>query len=122
MIEGSGRDRRKHPRVPYGAWVEQMSEDSALRFFLAKNLSLGGMLLQADKSPPALGTKLRLRLVIENEKQTMTIAGEVIRHTQAVAGSQLFAVKFFDTTPEQDLFLTELIADLVSQGHAPDVE
>ena len=41
-------ERRKHRRVPYGAWVEDLTREGRIQFFLSKDLSLGGLLLLAE--------------------------------------------------------------------------
>jgi hypothetical protein len=100
-------DRRIHLRVPYGAWVEDETE-GGLTFYLARNLSLGGILLQANADPPAVGHKVRLRLVVENESRIMSVQGEVVRHT-GMDGE--FAVRFVNLDNARLSFLRELVQE-----------
>jgi hypothetical protein len=103
-------ERRQHPRVAYGAWIEELSQQGSLRFYLSRDLSLGGMLLSAPK-PPAVGSRLRLRLIVENEKRTMTLQGEVVRHAGVEGDEQLFAVRFVKMDPERIAFLQDLLEE-----------
>ncbi|MCA9670204.1 MAG: PilZ domain-containing protein [Myxococcales bacterium] len=103
-------DRRQHARVPYGAWVEDETHEAGLRFFLAENLSVGGLMLKANGEIPAVGHRVRLRLVIENESRVMSVQGEVVRH----AGDGGFAVAFTNLDPVRKAFLADLVGEL---GH-----
>jgi c-di-GMP-binding flagellar brake protein YcgR len=100
-----------HNRVPYGAWLEDVSESGQIKFYLTKNLSRGGLLLEA-KSPPPIGRHVRLRLVVENEKKTITFTGRVVRHDVTDSGEQLFAVQFGELDEEVTRFLDELVTEL----------
>jgi hypothetical protein len=104
-------ERRQHPRVPYGAWVEDMTE-GGLAFHMAQNLSLGGVLLRAKGTRPPLGHRVRLRLLIENERRVMTVEGEVMRHVSEHEGD--FAVRFDRLEDAQKQFLRELIREAVA--------
>jgi c-di-GMP-binding flagellar brake protein YcgR len=101
-------DRRQHPRVAYGAWIEEMSQEGSLRFYLSQDLSLGGVLL-ASEEPPEVGTKLRLRLIVENEQRTMTLQGEVVRHAGGEEQERLFAVRFIEMDQDRIGFLQDLL-------------
>lgn len=104
------KERRRFPRVAYGAWVEELSEEGTLRFYLSRNLSLGGVLLEAvDPPPPAVGSHVRLRLVIENENRTPTLEGTVVRHAAEAQGKTLFGVEFIALDPEREAYLRELV-------------
>lgn len=104
-------ERRQHPRVPYGAWVEDMTE-GGLGFHMAQNLSLGGLLLRVKGTRPPMGHRVRLRLLIENERRVMTVEGEVVRHASGHQGD--FAVSFDPLDDKQTQFLRELIQEAVS--------
>ena len=106
-------ERRKHPRVPYGAWVEDMTE-GGLGFHMAQNLSMGGLLLRAKGTRPPIGHRVRLRLLIENERRVMTVEGEVIRHVSQQPGD--FAVHFDPLDDTQREFLQELIREAVANA------
>lgn len=106
-------ERRKHPRVPYGAWVEDTTE-GGLGFYLALNMSLGGLMLRTTGEAPPLGNKVRLRLVIENERRVMAVDGEVVRHAPGGPGD--FAVRFVDLDAGQREFLRALIQEAVAAG------
>ena len=101
-------DRRQHGRVPYGAWVEDEAE-GGLTFYMAQNLSLGGLLLRANGPPPSVGHKVRLRLVVENESRVMSVQGEVVRHVPGTEGE--FAVRFVNLDPARQSFLRELVRE-----------
>jgi len=107
-------ERRAHPRLPYGAWVEDETE-GGLAFYLAKNLSLGGLLLSANSAPPPVGHKVRLRLVIENEARVMSVNGEVVRHA---GDNGEFAVRFTALADAHETFLEELLEELSAADHA----
>lgn len=105
----SAAERRHHTRVPYGAWVEDETHEAGLRFFLASNLSIGGLMLKANNGEiPAVGHRVRLRLVIENESRVMSVQGEVVRH----AGDGGFAVAFTNLDPVRKAFLADLVGEL----------
>ncbi|MCC6749178.1 MAG: PilZ domain-containing protein [Deltaproteobacteria bacterium] len=109
--KSTASDRRKFARVPYGAWIENEVADEGLRFYLAQNLSAGGLLLKAqDSTPPAVGSRVRLRLVVENEARVMSVQGEVVRH--GAEGSGDFAVRFTNLDPARTTFLQDLISEL----------
>gem|GEM_PF-3413989 len=101
-------NRRTHVRMPYGAWLENETS-GGLHFYLAENLSLGGILLKTEGMPPPIGHRVRLRLVIENESRVMSVHGEVIRHSAEVSGG--FAVQFTHLDSPRILFLRELVAE-----------
>jgi hypothetical protein len=104
-------ERREHKRVPYGAWVEDLSQTGSLGFYLARDLSLGGILLQSI-APPTIGCTVRLRLVVENEPEVMTVDGKVVRHAVDEGGRVLFAVQFLELDPPQFDFLNALVIEL----------
>ena len=104
-------ERRKHPRVPYGAWLEDETA-GGLSFFMAFDLSLGGVLLRSDGHPPSIGHRVRLRLVVENESRVMSVQGEVVRHSTEKEGS--FAVRFVNLDHARQSFLEELVQELAS--------
>jgi hypothetical protein len=112
MVQGRVVDRRQHPRVPYGAYVKQIDPTGKTRFCLARNLSLGGILLLADPPPP-LGERLRLLLVIENESQSMFIEAEVVRHG-ASNGDTCFGARFVNVDQEQRAFVETLVGGLAA--------
>lgn len=103
-------ERRKYPRVPYGAWVEDLTREGRIQFFLSKDLSLGGLLLLADEPPP-VGNRVHLRLVVENESRVMAMDGEVIRHAPAENGQVAFAIRFMNLDLARQAFLEELLAE-----------
>ena len=103
-------ERRQHPRVPYGAWVETENDDQGLQFYLAQNLSIGGLLLLSKGNAPPVGNKVRLRLVVENESRVMSVQGEVIRHEPDIEGG--FAVRFTHLDPVRKAFLVDLVNEL----------
>jgi c-di-GMP-binding flagellar brake protein YcgR len=98
--------------VPYGAWVEDMTRVGSLSFYLTRNLSQGGLLLenQAGVAPP-VGAQVRLRLVIENETQILTMDGHVVRHAVDPSGSNLFAVEFTRLDDGSESFIHSLIEE-----------
>lgn len=105
-------ERRQFLRVPYGAWVEDETE-GGLTFYLSQNLSLGGILLRSAGSPPSVGHKVRLRLVVENESRIMSVQGEVVRHT-GLEGE--FAVRFVNLDGPRMTFLRELVQEAKEGG------
>ncbi len=105
-------DRRKFPRIPYGAWVEDLSRQGSIQFFLAKDLSMGGLLLAAAH-PPDIGHKVHLRLVVENEARVMAVDGEVVRHQAVEGGLTSFAVRFINLDPARQSFIEDLIKECV---------
>lgn len=104
-------ERRQYPRVPYGAWVEDQGQEGGLQFYVAENLSIGGLLLKTRSAPPPLGHNLRLRLVIENETRVMTVEGQVVRHVNS-DDEERFAVRFVNMDPMRQAFVRELVAEL----------
>jgi hypothetical protein len=108
-------DRRRHPRVPYGAWVEDLTHEGTIQFFLSENLSIGGLLLIAEK-PPAIGNQIHLRMVVENEARVMSVDGKVIRHTPMDNGYTSFAVTFINLDDSRRIFIEELIEECTKQG------
>ena len=103
-------ERRKHPRVAYGAWVEDETE-GGLNFFLARNISLGGILLRARETRPPIGHEVSLRLVIENERRVMSVHGKVVRHDHEA--EQEFAVEFANLDSEGTTFIEDLVGELL---------
>lgn len=104
-------DRRKHPRIPYGAWVEDENVESGLSFFMALNLSQGGLLLRANGQPPPIGHRVRLRLVVENESRVMSVQGEVVRYEN----ERDFAVRFVNLDPIRHAFLEDLFSEVMNK-------
>ncbi len=104
-------ERRKFPRVPYGAWIEDLTREGSIQFFLAKDLSLGGLLLTTTETPPEVGHRVHLRLVVENESRVMAVDGQVIRHAPAENGVTAFAVRFVNLDPPRQTFLEELLKE-----------
>jgi hypothetical protein len=104
-------ERRKFPRVPYGAWVEDLTREGSIQFFLAKDLSLGGLLLTTNETAPEVGHRVHLRLVVENEARVMAVDGQVIRHTPPENGVTSFAVRFVNLDPPRQTFLEELLKE-----------
>lgn len=104
-------ERRKHPRVPYGAWIEDLTREGSIQFFLAKDLSLGGLLLTTNETPPEVGHRVHLRLVVENESRVMAVDGQVIRHAPAENGATSFAVRFVNLDQPRQAFLEELLKE-----------
>jgi len=102
-------ERRKHKRVPYGAWVEDLTQVGTIQFYMAKDLSVGGLLLTAPEPPP-LGNKVHLRLVVENEARVMAVDGRVIRHT-TLDGTKAFAVSFINLDAARQQFLEDLVME-----------
>lgn len=102
-------DRRQFPRLPYGAWVEDELQ-GGLGFYLAVNLSLGGLLLRGKEAPPPVGHKVRLRLVIENETRVMSVYGEVVRRAGGAEGE--FAVRFVNLDAVRREFLDDLVREV----------
>ncbi|MBK8480588.1 MAG: PilZ domain-containing protein [Proteobacteria bacterium] len=104
-------ERRRHPRLTYGAWVEDELQ-GGLGFYVAVNLSLGGLLLRSKDPPPPVGHRVRLRLVIENETRVMSVYGEVVRHVGGAAGE--FAVRFVNLDPVRREFLDDLVREVAA--------
>ena len=105
-----GKERRAHPRVPYGAWVT-VEREGRNSFYLARNLSLGGILLEANDAPPPIDSEVRVLLVIEGEREPLPVYGTVVRHDAQLPG---FAVKFDSMTEEAATRLLTLVQRL---GH-----
>ncbi len=119
-------ERRKFPRIPYGAWVEDLTKAESIHFYLAKDLSMGGLLLLAN-APPEIGNKVHLRLIVENESRIMSVDGEVIRHAHVEKEKTAFAVCFLNLDSSQKTFLEDLIAEhtkafTIGQVNKPDCE
>jgi hypothetical protein len=119
ILRGKLIERRRHPRVPYGAYVKHIGPSGKTRFCLAKDLSQGGILLQAD-DPPPVGTKIRLLLVIENEKQSMFIDAEVVRHCGPNGGDPCFGAEFVDLDKQQGDFVATLVNGLADKASSTD--
>lgn len=94
--------------MPYGAWIETQ-DAGGLKFYLARNLSIGGVLLQSEHSPPPLGHRVRLRLIVENEARVMSVHGEVVRHED---DGETFAIRFTELDPVRKAFLDDLIGEM----------
>jgi len=113
-------DRRKFPRIPYGAWIEDLTREGSIQFYLAKDLSLGGLLLTTSAEAPEVGHRVHLRLVVENESRVMAVDGQVIRHAPPEAGVTAFAVRFINLDPPRQTFLEELLKECVeARAEAP---
>jgi hypothetical protein len=104
-------ERRESPRVPYGAWVEDLTREGSIQFFLAKDLSLGGLLLTTTETPPEVGHRVHLRLVVEYESRVMAVDGQVIRHAAPENGVTAFAVRFVNLDPPRQTFLEDLLKE-----------
>ena len=109
-------ERRKHPRVPYGAWVED-DQKGGLDFYLARNISLGGILLRSREDRPPLGHKVTLRLIIENERRIMSVQGQVIRHDDQ--DERDFGVEFVNLDQDRSSFLENLVQELFRAHGTP---
>lgn len=96
-------------RVPYGAWVEALEDDSA-EFYLTHSLSPHGLrLIAANEVAPRIGQPVQIRLVVENEPRVMSVQGEVVNHDpEGPESKHSFAVRFIDLDDEGRLFLTDL--------------
>ena len=117
-------ERRKFRRIPYGAWVEDLTKAESIQFYLARDLSMGGLLLIAN-SPPKIGNKVHLRLIVENESRVMSVDGEVVRYAEVEENKTAFAVRFLNLDSSQQTFLEDLIAEHtkdvpVDQANQPD--
>lgn len=116
-MEAHDIDRRLYPRVPYGAYVEDISHEGNLGFYLSRNLSQGGLLLQTDEgSTPPVGSQVRLRLIVENEVRPLTVNGQVVRQSPNPGGGVLFAVKFEGLDRSTVNYLRELVTDLATSA------
>jgi c-di-GMP-binding flagellar brake protein YcgR len=109
-------DRRKHPRIPYGAWIEDLTREGSIQFFLAKDLSLGGILLEAAAPAPDVGHMVHLRLVVENESRVMAVDGQVVRHAPPQDGRTAFAVRFMNLDDARQAFIDEIIKECAQAG------
>ncbi len=103
-------DRRAHPRVPYGAWVT-VTQGAAKTFYLARNLSLGGVFLRADELLP-LDTQVHVVLVVEGDHDPISVDGYVARHSEAEGG---FGVRFDAMGDSAAARLLDLVQDTVRQ-------
>ena len=104
-------ERRQSPRVPYGAWVEDLTREGSIQFFLAKDLSLGGLLLTTTETPPEVGHRVHLRLIVEYESRVMAVDGQVIRHAPPEDGVTAFAVRFVNLDSPRQTFLEDLLKE-----------
>jgi c-di-GMP-binding flagellar brake protein YcgR len=111
-------DRRKYPRIPYGAWIEDLTREGSIQFYLAKDLSLGGVLLEAA-TPPEVGHMVHLRLIIENESKVMAVDGQVVRHAATEGGRTSFAVRFMNMDEPRQSFIEEVINECAQAGTPP---
>ncbi len=111
-------ERRKFKRVPYGAWVEDLTNVGTIQFFMAQDLSVGGLLLTAAEPPP-LGNKVHLRLVVENEARVMAVDGRVIRHT-TLNGAKAFAVSFVNLDDTRQQFIEDLVMEHTNPANGED--
>jgi hypothetical protein len=111
-------ERRKTPRIPYGAWIEDLTKEAGIQFYLARDLSLGGLLLLAA-NPPEVGHTVHLRLIVENESRVMALDGRVIRHSPAENSMISFAIRFMNLDLARQAFLEDLVKEC-SKGMGED--
>jgi len=104
--EATGSNRREYLRVPYGAWITLLHQGRQA-FCLARDISVGGMFLQAD-DPPHLGEELKLLIVIENERSPLELHGLVVRRSENEHG---FGVRFTGVDSASATRLRDLVAD-----------
>jgi len=103
-------EKRAHTRVPYGAWVtvQQGSEKS---FCLARDLSLGGVFLRTE-TIPEIGVRVDLVLVIEGQRDAITLRGEVVRHSLDEGG---YGIKFNEMNDLAAAQLLDLVQEIARQ-------
>jgi len=106
-------ERREHTRVPYGAWVTFKTGKSK-SFCLARDLSLGGLFLRSQ-TPPAVGSRISLVLVVEGEREPIKFKARVVRLSEPEGG---FAVRFDEMSEQAAAHLLALVQAIHRQLEA----
>jgi uncharacterized protein (TIGR02266 family) len=110
------QERRESVRVPVRLRVHFHSAGE-LRRRLLTNLSRGGMFV-SDADPPPIGTKLVLRIVVEDEGTEIELAGEVVSHNVGPAfdtQSNGMGIRFVDPSPAAEKLLQRLYEGALDQ-------
>jgi len=86
--------RRKHPRIPvnFGVWSDRVPARASLEGE-ALNISLRGLLLEADRSPD-VGTQLDLWCRLPDEHEPLQAVGRVVWEARADGGRRRSGVEF----------------------------
>ena len=86
--------RRKHPRIPvcFGVWSDKVPARAPLEGE-ALNLSLRGLLLEADRSPD-VGTQLDLWCRLPGQHEPLQAVGRVVWEARADGGRRRSGVEF----------------------------
>ena len=93
-------DKRKYPRVSIGVKVTNL-QSGLFTYYLATNISVGGMFLKADEPLPR-GTRLDLKFSMP-EMDEILLEAEVVRIQKAGADSRIpsgMGVKFVNVPAE----------------------
>jgi hypothetical protein len=79
LEEGHIAEKRAHPRKRYSVSVDYVTPEGLRRGAL-QNISVGGLLLQADEiSMFSFGQKIRLRIPHPNRQKYIQTTGQVVR-------------------------------------------
>lgn len=86
----SAEERRQHERVGVDPPLEVKVLAARTVSGLALDVSEGGMLIQAEMSPPRPGSELQIKFRLPGDKQRTVVRAEVVRQ----AGGKQFGVRF----------------------------
>ena len=96
-MPNDAEDRREHPRAPNKPPLEVKVTAARTVSAIARDISKGGMLLEAEMAPPKIGSELQLKFRLPGEKERTLIRAAVVRH----APGGLFGVKFLRLAADQ---------------------
>lgn len=91
-------EKRKHPRIPIAAKVTRVGDDKK-DFYFTKDLSLGGVFLQASQEIP-VGSLINLELAIQGLKDLIRIKGKVVRVEMKQGKIEGIGVQFVEVDKE----------------------
>ena len=109
-MSDSSPDRREHDRSPQTPPLEVKVMGARTVSGTAHDLSEGGMLIEAEMSPPRLGSEMELKFRLPGAKQRTVVRAEVMRH----AGSKRFGVRFLRLDEGQLSAITDYVKALAS--------
>ncbi|MEM6731452.1 MAG: PilZ domain-containing protein [Myxococcota bacterium] len=107
-------DRRSFPRIDVDLWVEQESGEETV-FRLAGNLSAGGLYLEHGFTY-SVGTRVKLRFVLEEDSPAVEVAAEIVSAVQTEAAPNAASLSFLDLTGEDRARILTFLNAKMSEG------
>ena len=110
-------ERRGGPRIPVSIWVEETKGED-LYFHRAGNLSIGGVYFERT-IPHPIGTQVRLRFELPDDKGVIETVGEVVSTPSDPTGLGA-GIKFIELDAMEERLIKEYIDQLVDEDPADE--